>query len=105
LKNVYEGNLDSINDMNFKNMLDESFIKMCAEAYEIHEKCKKVLFEYIKDRLQYNQFIEFFSSWDGEEGLDRDQSLDTIVYLYNLHDSSQVKIHDRQYIRFYLASN
>lgn len=103
LKKVYDGDYENITDKNYKNLLSADFIKVCIESYKIKEKTKHVLLKYIRDSLNENQYIEFFSSWADEEELERNKSLDTIIYLDDLDAINNLRIQDRQYIRFYLS--
>lgn len=77
--------------------------RLSIERYKANIKCKKVLFEYIRESLNQGEFMEFFSSWADEEGLERNKSLDTTIYLDETETLSDFKIEDRQYIRFYLS--
>ncbi|MCM1990603.1 hypothetical protein [Oceanirhabdus seepicola] len=67
-----------------------------------YNKCFKVLFEYIRERLNHGEFIEVFASWADEEKLDRKVELDRDIFLNDEISYGDFQIKDRQYTRFFL---
>lgn len=99
---VFDKNYRDDMNSSSENKFDEEFLRSCVESYKANEKCKKVLCNYIKDRLYENQYMELFSSWSDEEELERKETLDAKVYLDDIESINDLRIEDRQYVRFYL---
>lgn len=62
---------------------------------QLHLKWRQTLLEYIKTRLNGEEFIELFSSWAGEEGLERNKKFDCVVCFDDGESIDNFEIKDR----------
>lgn len=74
--------------------------KMNIDKYKASRKCLKILFDYIYDRIEGDEFIELYSCWAGEESHPRNKVIDRTINLSTFEFKNSFYIKDRQYIMF-----
>lgn len=65
----------------------------------LNHQCRKKLVKFIEDQLKPGQYMEFITTWIGEESMPMVLTQD--VYISELEDLCHLKIQDKTYIRFY----
>jgi hypothetical protein len=81
-----------------KFYIDEQLKNKDLQRYRINRKCIIEFFNYIYKNIEFDEEIEVYTCWYGEESKEKNSNLDKIISLNNFKLEDNFEFKERQYI-------